>query len=372
MNNHIVENGQKKYLFIKQEIKSWILSGKLKAHDQLKTEVELAQSFNISRQTVRKAIGELVNEGRLYRVQGKGTFVTNWVKSMPSDTRNIGMITTYLFNYIFPNIINGVEEVLHKKEYGIFVSSTNNDFDKEREVLESFLSKPLQGLIIEPTLCALPNPNIDYYLTLEERGIPYVMTNANYPQIGAPTLRLNDEKGAFMAVEHLAGLGHRRIAGIFHCEILQGIRRMNGFINAMKYCGLSLKSQWVGSYNVIKKDEQIPVLIRTMFDLPASERPTAIVCFNDDLAVSMLDYFRSMGISIPDDLSIVSFDDSSLATATEVKLTTIAHPKEALGRAAAVMLLDAIEKRLSGLEDIVFEPKLIIRNSTAKCKFSLS
>lgn len=366
MSNPSEEIVRNKYQIAKQEIKSWILSGKLKPHDQVKTEFELADFFQISRQTVRKAIGELVNERHLYRVQGKGTYVSQWMKEEKTDTRNIGLITTYLFNYIFPNIVQGAEEVLRKKDFGMLISSTDNDFIKERECLESMLTKPVQGLIIEPSLSALPNPNIDYYLTLEERRIPYVMTNANYPGIGAPCLMLNDEKGAFMAVEHLAALGHHKIAGIFHSDILQGTRRMRGFISAMRYFGLELRNQWIKEFEVADKNERIPVLARKMFDMPAGERPTALVCFNDSIAVSMLDTFRSLGMAIPDDLSIVSFDDSSMAVASEVKLTTIAHPKEEMGRMAAIILLDWIEKKTPPASDMIFEPKLIIRNSTFK------
>lgn len=362
---HNSETTSKKYQIIKQEIKSWILSGKLKENEQLKTEFELAQSFNLSRNTVRQAIGELVNEGCLYRVQGRGTFVSNWNKQSPIDTRNIGLITTHLFSFIFPNIVQGAESVLRPKEYGLLISSADNDVEKERACLESYLMKPIQGLIVEPTLSALPNPNLDYYVTLEERGIPFVMTNASYPQINAPTLMLDDEKGAYLAVDHLVGLGHRKIAGLFNMDVLQGARRMRGFSSAMKACGLQVKNQLLGTYNIHNREEKVPQLFRAMFDLPVHDRPTAIVCFNDELAVSLLDTIREMGLGIPKDLSIVGFDDSPMATATEVKLTSVAHPKEEMGRCAAEMLLEMIEKNVSRPDDVIFEPRLIIRNSTA-------
>ncbi|MCZ8516135.1 GntR family transcriptional regulator [Paenibacillus filicis] len=355
----------KKYQVIKQEIKSWILSGKFKVHEQLTTEVELAQLFDTSRQTVRQALGELENEGCLYRVQGKGTFVGNLVNQSQKNTRNIGLITNHLFSNIFPNIVQGAETVLRRKDYGLFLMSTNNDYSKERECLESCLMKPLQGLIIEPSLSALPNPNLDYFLSLEERGIPYVMTNANYPQIGAPALVLDDEKGSFLAVEHLVGLGHKRIAGIFHRQVLQGVGRMRGFINALKHFGVPVRSQLIGMFNYLEKQEQPSFLLRSMMQLPSHDRPTALVCFNDEAAVSLLDTVREMGISIPEDLSIVGFDDSTLATATEVKFTCVVHPKEEMGRLAAEILIDSIEKN-SRPNGFVFEPKLIVRQSTAK------
>jgi GntR family transcriptional regulator of arabinose operon len=364
------DKNSKKYQVIKQEIRSWILSGKIRANEQVTIEIELAKLFDSSRNTVRQAIGELVNEGYLYRIQGKGTFVSNLINKPQLDSRNIGLITSHLFSNIFPNIVQGAENVLRKKDYGLILASTDNIHLKERECLESCLTKSLQGLIIEPTLSALPNPNIEYYLSLEEKGIPYIMTNSSYLQIDAPALILDDEKGSFLAVEHLVGLGHKRIAGIFHREVLQGTLRMKGFINALKYFGVPLRSQLIGMYNALEKLERPSLLLRSMFELPANDRPTAVVCFNDEIVVSLLDTIREMGLGIPEDLSIVGFDDSYLATATEVKITSVVHPKEEMGRLAAQILLDSIEKNITRPNGFVFEPKLVIRQSTGIWKKS--
>ncbi|TDF94094.1 GntR family transcriptional regulator [Paenibacillus piri] len=355
----------KKYKVIKQEIKSWILSGKLKIHEQLATEVEIAEQFYTSRQTARRALGELENEGYLYRVQGRGTFVNNWTVQPQKTTKNIALITSHLFSYIFQNIVQGAEEVLTSRNYGLFLMSTNNDFSKERECLESCLMKPLHGLIIEPALSALPNPNLSYYLSLEEKGIPYVMTNACYPQLGSTALLLDDEKGSFLAVEHLVSLGHKRIAGIFHREVLQGIGRMRGYINALRHFGVPIRNQLVGMYNFLEKSVQPAALLREMMHLPRDERPTALVTYSDQTAVSLLDTIREMGIRIPEDLAIVSFDDSAFATATEIKFTSVAHPKEQMGRMAVELLIDSIEKNIRPT-GYVFEPNLVVRQSTVK------
>jgi GntR family transcriptional regulator of arabinose operon len=93
--------------------------------------------------------------------------------------------------------------------------------------------------------------------------------------------------------------------------------------------------------------------------------PTAIVCYNDQLAVSLLDTIRELGLRIPEDLSMIGYDDSFLATATETKLTTIEHPKSALGEQAANLLIAQLERGMAPSEkQTLYPPKLIVRQST--------
>ncbi|MBW7462342.1 GntR family transcriptional regulator, partial [Paenibacillus sepulcri] len=104
----------------------------------------------------------------------------------------------------------------------LLLASTDNEKNKERESLESMLQQQPSGLIIEPTKSAEGNPNLDYYLSLESRGIPFVMLNERYSDLDAPCLKVDDELGGFRAAEHLIRLGHRRIAGFFKTDDFQG------------------------------------------------------------------------------------------------------------------------------------------------------
>jgi GntR family transcriptional regulator of arabinose operon len=103
-----------------------------------------------------------------------------------------------------------------------------------------------------------------------------------------------------------------------------------------------------------------------MLKLPPGERPTAIVCYNDELVVLLLDVVRGLGLSVPEQLSIVGFDDSALATATEVKLTTVVHPKSAMGEDAVRLLMRMMSSggRAGTEKDIVYDPALVVRGST--------
>lgn len=357
-----------KYAQLKQEILSWIHSGELKPEQQMPTENEVAERFGLSRQTVRQAFGELEQDGWLHRVQGKGTFVASprdrLVSSQQHEPQTIGILTTSISDYIFPHIVRGAEAALRERGYRLLLSSTDNDKARERESLQLMLSQPLSGLIIEPTRSAEGNPNLNFYLSLEYQQIPYLMINERYAELDCPCVRVNDELGGYRAAEHLIQLGHRRIAGFFKMDDLQGVHRFRGFMRAHRELRVPLQPERVVHFTTPEQRTAPYEAAVRMLTLP-DERPTAFVCYNDELAVQLLDAVRQAGLSVPQDISIVGFDDSFLATATEVKLTTLTHPKAELGRQAAELLLGMTQGGRPPRGDIVFEPELIVRESAA-------
>ncbi|RED65007.1 GntR family transcriptional regulator [Cohnella lupini] len=354
-----------KYLQLKEEILSWIAGGRFRPGDKLPSENELAEQFSLSRQTVRQSIGELVQEGWLSREQGKGTFVSKQSAERRNSTvnRTVGVITTSISDYIFPSIVRGIESALKDKGYRLLLSSTDHRKDRERECLEMMLSHAVCGLIVEPTKSAEGNPNFDNYLAIEDHGIPMLMINESYSDLESPSLRVDDDAGGMMAAKHLLELGHRTIAGFFKTDDLQGVRRMKGFIRACREHHIPAESSSIVRYSTEDKAERPQAMLREM--LLSDHPPTAIVCYNDQLAVSLLDTIRELGLRIPEDLSMIGYDDSFLATATETKLTTIEHPKSALGEQAANLLIAQLERGMAPSDkETLYPPKLIVRQST--------
>ncbi|MEX1031533.1 MAG: GntR family transcriptional regulator [Paenibacillaceae bacterium] len=362
----MIEPSVPKYMQLKREIQSWIYSGRIKSNEQLPSEHELSRLFSMSRQTVRQAIGEMVQEGQLYRIQGKGTYCAGTAFRRTNDTPTIGVLTTYISDYIFPLIVRGAEATLRNDGYQLLLASTDNDKAKERESLEMMLAQSVSGLIIEPTKSAEGNPNESYYRALEAQGIPYIMINETYADLDCPCLKVDDELGVFRAVEYLILGGHRQIAGFFKTDDLQGVNRMNGFIAAHVQYQLPLSEDNIVCYST--EEKSVKPLSMAASILRRVDRPTAFVCYNDELAIRMLDIIREANLQVPDDLSIIGFDDSFLATATEVKLTTIAHPKIELGIKAAQLLIDIKEQRieLNSVGIVKYDPELMIRESTKK------
>ncbi|MCC3376129.1 GntR family transcriptional regulator [Cohnella sp. REN36] len=355
-----------KYLQLKEELVSWIAGGRYLPGDKLPSENELSEQFGLSRQTVRQSIGELVQEGWLNREQGKGTFVSRQPAERRSAgvSKTIGLVTTYISDYIFPSIVRGAEAALKARGYRLLLSSTDNRKDRERESLETMLTQGVSGLIVEPTKSAEGNPNFEAYMALEYHGIPMIMINEQYPDLDWPCVKLDDAAGGRLAAEHLIALGHRRIAGFFKADDMQGVQRMKGFLQAHRDRQLTVPPELLVRYATEDKIGRPGEALRQL--LSDAEPPTAIVCYNDELAVALLDVVREAGLRVPEDLSLTGFDDSFLATATEIKLTTVAHPKAQMGEDAVGLLLDRLEgRRPSPRQGKLYEPKLVVRASTA-------
>lgn len=280
--------------------------------------------------------------------------------------KTIGLMSNYFSGYIFPQIISGAERVLRDRGYRLMLYTTRNDKAKEKQGLEMMLESGVSGLIIEPTRSAQDNVNAPLYAELSRRGIPYVMISGTYEGLSAPCLRADDERASFLATEHLIELGHRVIAGFFKIDEIQGIDRMKGFISAHQKHQIPVPSHLINQYTT-DQAERKPEKDAFML-LQREQRPTAFVCFNDWYAIAMLEVTRQMGLQVPDDVSVVSFDDSEMAVATEVKLTSVSHAKEKLGEQAAQHIIDIVEgrKHMELYHIIVEEPKLIMRSSTTK------
>lgn len=366
---------------VKEKITEWITSGKVKPGEKIYSENELVKMFGVSRHTVRLAVGDLVHDGWLYREQGAGTFCSNKMLEQLSEThnpiqsskttgKNIGVITTFISDYIFPSIIKGIESYLSAQGYSLTFACTDNDVEKEKQCLQTMLSRNINGLIVEPTRSSNYNPNINYYLELEQNNVPYLMINQFYSQLMPPHIIMDDEHGGYIATEHLIKLGHEKIIGVFKTDDLQGVNRMQGFIRAFREHSLPFFPEMVITYTT--DDLESKLLDQLLQFFMTDRKPTAIVCYNDQLALQVLNMLRSHGLNVPEDVSIVGYDDSFLAEATDVKLTSVNHPKMEMGIEAAKWIVAAVEKRGTNTHSTVYEPELVIRNSTAALNKSLT
>lgn len=349
-----------KYQVIIDDIKSNILSGVYKDGEQIPTESALQDMYNVSRQTVRKAILELSNEGFLRSEKGSGTYVSNQYRSRAngkSPNKTIGVITTYISDYIFPSIIRGIESRLNEDNYSLLLASTNNDVAQEKKALEMMLSYGVDGLIVEPTRSNVYNPNIAYYLSLQEQDIPFVMINAYYEELDVPYFCLDDVQSSYLATRKLIANGHTKIGIIAKMDDLQGKYRMKGFIKALGEARLKFQPEHVLSFETATKPDLSNNIAKYLKD--HLDGLTALVCYNDEVGLEVVQVCKELGITIPDDLSIVGQDNSYIAKNANIRLTTLTHPQETMGRDAA----DWIIRYLQGKKDLpdrtYYQPEFI-------------
>ncbi|GAI84403.1 unnamed protein product, partial [marine sediment metagenome] len=180
------------------------------------------------------------------------------------------------------------------------------------------------------------------------------------PDLDSAYVIMDDEKGGFIATQYLLKQGHKDIAGIFLSDDLQGIRRQAGFLSALKKYNVTINNEFLGNYNT-EQMFSYPYNF-TMNLLQKKNRPTAIVCYNDQIAIQVIEAIRRSNLKIPGDISLVGYDNSNLAVATEVKLTTINHPKEEMGKRVARIIVDMINGKVKK-PCFVYQPELIIRSS---------
>lgn len=347
-----------KYQIIVEDIKSKILSGDYNVGEQIPTELAMQKKYNVSRHTVRKAVMELSTEGYLRSEKGSGTYVTNQFRSpIISNKKTIGVITTYISDYIFPSIIRGIESRLNEDNYSLLLASTNNDVEQEKKALEMMLSYGVDGLIVEPTKSNLYNPNIAYYLSFKEQDVPFIMINAYYEELDVPFLCLDDVQSSYLATKELISKGHTQIGLISKTDDLQGKYRMKGYIKALGEAKLRFIPDHVFSYDTETK----PDLSKNLKEFLSKNKDalTALVCYNDEVGLEVANVCKQLNISIPDSLSIIGQDNSYIAKNANIKLTTLTHPQEKMGRDAA----DWVIKKLQGKKDLpnetFYQPKLI-------------
>jgi GntR family transcriptional regulator of arabinose operon len=356
-------NNNSKYYKLKEYLREEMLSGRIPPGGKIPSENVLAERFSISRHTVRKSIALLVNEGLLYTEHGRGTFSSGALRKT-RDSKNIGVVTTYISEYIFPQVIHGIDDILSQNGYSIILKNTGNDYKREADCLKDILGKDIAGLIVEPTRSALYTSNIKYFETLDRYGIPYVFIHGCYEQLGKkPCILLDDAGGLYDLAGHLIKTGHRKIHGIFKADDVQGLNRHKGFVRALSDNGIPYDPENVTWFHTEDRTAKPSAAIRAL--IAEGRKLDAIVCYNDEIAYKAVEILTGHGIRVPEDVSVTGFDDSYLAEACPVKLTTARHPKQELGRKAAALVLDLVSGNKSEEEIQVIKPELVLRHSTA-------
>ena len=211
-----------KYLQLAAQLQAEITRGSFL--DKLPTEMELVSTYQVSRQTVRRALDHLVELGLIEKRQGSGSRIRQRVREPGSD--RIAIVTSYVNDYIFPTVLQDIQSVLTASGYSTLIFATQNRVTNERAILQNLLHQPVGGLIIEGSKTALPNPNLDLYEKLDRAGIPVVFLHGSYRAL-PNALCVSDDNygGGYLLARHLISRGHTKIAGIFKSDDIQGHQR---------------------------------------------------------------------------------------------------------------------------------------------------
>lgn len=359
----MLQTDKPKYQMLKDYIIETIKSEQLNTGDKFFSENELSERFDISRHTIRQAVGELVNEGWLYRVQGKGTFVNRRPDQKHRGSKIIGVLSGCLDSCSSLPIIKGIYDILSQNGYNMFLGYTYNSHEKERLCLENLLSQDISGLIVEPVKSALPNPNIDIYKKFGKLNIPTLFIHGCYRELDYSYIGEDDTEAGYAAARHLLSLGHEKISGIFKMDDIQGLLRFSGFQKAHIEAGLQVPDSNILWFETEDMDTKLGLNAGYLENLIS--QCTAVVCYDDEVVLRVLDTLRYKGLKIPDDISIVSLDTSKILSASPIKFTKVLYPRESLGEKCGEAIISMIERTQDYYDEII-KPELIIMESTKK------
>ena len=379
MNKTQTEYGKlPKYKILYKWITDQIYNGTFKYMEKLPSESELCNQFQISRQTVRNAFQELETDGLISRSKGSGSFVAKEVEVFQKENI-IGILFTNVGNYISSKILTGFETVFYPKGYSLLLEQSHNRLENELLFLKKMLNSKVSGLIIESVKSSLPSPYTDLYEQLRLHHIPFVFINNRLCNVDAPSVMWDDEKASYLMTKRLIQKGHTKIAGLFRFDETQGLNRYLGYIKALKDFNIPIQEDFISWYGLSGQKEESKRQFKNidLFIDDISIQCSALICYNDHIACHVVPYLASKNISVPEDLTVISFDNSNVTKLYDsTRVPSINHPKEKLGEMAANLLLQYIEAPTSipsGHPQIIFpvskEQELTILNGTINSDF---
>ncbi|MGI1797615.1 LacI family DNA-binding transcriptional regulator [Priestia sp. TRN 1309] len=272
-------------------------------------------------------------------------------------TTTIGVIVPRIINPFFSYLVDSIEQVAYKKGYHVLIFQSNEDKEKELAFLKLLKTKQVDGII----MTSIEN---DWSLIepFTEYG-PILLCNEYVNNANVPIVRLNQYKGAYIGVKHLLEKGHRKIGyctgGLF-AEEGKDKDRNQGYQKALQEAGIQPDPKWIFvNQHSIEDGKQVVKKILSMED-----RPTAIFTGSDEIAGGMMIEAKESGLSIPNDLAIIGFDDQPLAQMLDPKLTTIRQPIDQMGIKAMEILIDMLNDSESTVETFELPIELVVRSST--------
>ena len=351
-----------KYQLLAEQLRGELSRNSGQPGYKLPTEQELSRQYRLSRQTVRHALRLLEEEGLIRRRQGSGSYATG----LPPGTapRQIAVVTSFLDDYIFPAILHDASDVFSRQGYSTAVYATENQVSAEREILLRLLKEPVSGLLVEGSKTALPTPNADLYLRLRQAGTPIVFFHGAYAELDrVPCVADDNYGGGYQLARYLADKGHRRIAGIFKSDDVQGPRRYHGAVSALRDGGLPMLDSCFAWYDTEDRrrllEEKSGRLLADFLQNRLGDA-TAVICYNDEVAYHLIQALLAAGRRVPEDVAVVSFDNSYLSQLGPVPITSLSH-RSRMGRVAAEQMTGLL--RGEAIPSKSLEWELIIRNS---------
>ncbi|MDD4426971.1 MAG: LacI family DNA-binding transcriptional regulator [Paludibacter sp.] len=268
----------------------------------------------------------------------------------------IGVVVPEFITFFFPEIIIGIQEVVNKQGFQVLICQSNESSTLERKNIEMLEESMVEGLIVS---IAKDAKNIDLFKRLIQERMPIVFVNRVLPDLRANQVIIDDRKWAFKVVEHLIKCGYRNIAHLAGNEHLSVTKeRLLGYLDALEAHDIPIRENLI-MYVGVQQDR---AKIGVDYLLSLKDKPDAIFCINDPIAIGSMLELKKRGYRVPEDIAIAGFSESPIGKIME--LTSVSQPTLELGKIAAETLLKQIRNYDLPVETTILDAKLNIRNST--------
>lgn len=348
-----------KYEYVKNDLLRRIDSGEFADSGQVPSENKLCKDYSVSVITARKVLGDLTHAGRIVRIRGKGSFLTEHLdahiksKTIRSSKGIIPLILTSYEKSDKPimEIIRGVQKTLSAHGYAMTIECSNRNSQMEAEILERTAHDNVEGVLIFSTD---PEGNVSHLISLDEAGIPFVMLDRDLKSYPCTMVASYNFDGMYKMTEHLINLGHKKIAYLAN-ELPTSVHeeRFAGYKMALQRHHIECNEKICFTENYPQR-HLLPDLIR-------KNEISAVICINDHFALETFDYLRKQGFTIPEDVSITGFDD--MTAAGFVGLTTARQQFCEIGALAAEKLLQLIQQQTNHSHTLL-PVDIVVREST--------
>jgi LacI family transcriptional regulator/LacI family purine nucleotide synthesis repressor len=332
------------------------------------TVYDIAKEANVSVSTVSRVLNATApvkksTKDKIMKIIDKYQFQPNALARslLKKETGTIGMIMPDITNPFFPEVFLGAESEARAKGYTFLLCNTSGDYARESEYLSILSEKRVDGIIYMGGRINLARckPELVKEITDIASRIPVVLVNGQLPNNSLVRVATDEIKGAKLVTQHLIDLGHKDIGFIGGSDYMSTtIQKVKAFKSQLEENGLVYRPEWVlhGDFSMRSGRELMTKIIEL------KKRPTAVFCVNDFTAIGAMKAVVEHGLKIPDDFSIVGFDDTPLATSIIPEMTTVSQKSHELGQTAVQILTKLLNKeKVKKLT--LLEPELIVRQS---------
>jgi GntR family transcriptional regulator, arabinose operon transcriptional repressor len=361
-----------KYIAIKEKILQMIQDGQYKSGDKLPSEQELASMHQVSVITSKKTLDELEKDGYIYRIKGSGSFVTDERQADKTNQLNIIAMVLPLGSNTGGGmeLFYSVEMIAKSNGYYVSVENTHGSCQKEREIILSLLRDNIKGIIYYPTYTS---ENFDLIKKLATEKYPIVVIDKLIHDIEVDTVHCDNYSASFAMTKYLIQSGHRSIA--FVCEGYIDERsslreRFLGYCDALVESGIPMNIDLIfypnSGYQLSLEKNEKTIFFKNVADKIINDRSvTAVQVASDADAVDFIRVCTKKGISIPDDITVVGFDDLDIASYITPALTTAKQNFKLIGQNAAELVFKRLADREKKAEKILIPADLVIRKSSS-------